>query len=72
MVEGMNSIMIYCKNFCIYHNLPQYNNNSEKPKKISKDKSIQNLIKTVCTHYKIYIKKEIKYHIHLNSYLTQE
>jgi hypothetical protein len=27
MMEGVNSTMIYCKNFCKCHNVPQHNNN---------------------------------------------
>jgi hypothetical protein len=27
MMEGMNLTMIYCRNFCKCHNVPQHNNN---------------------------------------------
>jgi hypothetical protein len=34
MMEGVSSTMIYCKNFCKYHNVsPQYNNNLIKKEK---------------------------------------
>jgi hypothetical protein len=29
-MEGVNSTMIYCKNFCKCHIVPQYNNNNNK------------------------------------------
>jgi hypothetical protein len=32
MMKGMNSTMIYYKNFGKYHNVPQYNNNLKKKK----------------------------------------
>jgi hypothetical protein len=32
-MEGVNSTMIYYKNFCKYHSVPQYNNNIIKKKK---------------------------------------
>jgi hypothetical protein len=35
-VRGVNSTMIFCKNFCKCHNVPQYNNNIiKKEKKVS-------------------------------------
>jgi hypothetical protein len=33
MMEGVNSTMIYCKNFCTCHNVPQYNNNNNNTEK---------------------------------------
>jgi hypothetical protein len=33
MMEGVNSTMIYCKNFCKHHNVFQFNNNIVKNKK---------------------------------------
>jgi hypothetical protein len=30
MIQGVNSTMIYCKNFGRYHMYPQYNNNLKK------------------------------------------
>jgi hypothetical protein len=29
MIEGVNSTMIHYKNFCWYHNIPQYNSNKK-------------------------------------------
>jgi hypothetical protein len=33
MMEGVNSTMIYCKNFCKCHNVPWYKNNIIKTNK---------------------------------------
>jgi hypothetical protein len=30
MMEGVNSTMIYCKNFCKCHNVPPDNNNKKR------------------------------------------